>query len=206
MGDGTFPSDWRHCTLLGSSSNSRQNKDLSDSLVPALALQGASWIAREMVGLVSVTLHVKQFEGPPLPPSTAADPVTIIEVGESISGLMGLDRMAHKSSMQLCLDSVWREKSDVVFGPVRSRCGWRSLDEINNGFLRGNWVGGEAEATGPGGKSHIVFYVESLKDGWTGTQVWGFQIIDGQRRHVRNILVKKGQELVQCRVVYDYKP
>jgi hypothetical protein len=43
-------------------------------------------------------------------------------------------------------------------------------------------------------------------NGWTATQVWGFQTVNGERRHCRNLLVVKEGKRVDLRFVYDYSP
>lgn len=204
MGNGSWFVS-HYSMLVGAvSADECQNKRLSDDLEPALALQNVSWVARQAVGLVSVALHLQQSQGLPLPPSASSELTTIIEVRESVVGLFGMDRMVHKTTMKFCLDSVWREKHDPVFGSVRSHCSWVSPGNIEETFLLRNWLEGEAEATGPSGESHIMFHVESLSSGWTATQIWGFQVIQGQRRHVRNIVVRRYRKTVCARVVYDY--
>ena len=47
-------------------------------------------------------------------------------------------------------------------------------------------------------------YVESKTDKWTANQVWGFEVIDGKRRHVRHVVVRKEEDWKQARLVYDW--
>ncbi|KAI8266167.1 hypothetical protein K4K58_010303 [Colletotrichum sp. SAR11_239] len=177
------------------------NKTLSDSPEPALALQGISWMVRKAVGMATVTLHVKQYSAPPSPPGSGTEPVTHIDIDQfATAGLKG-------TTENRCLDMEWREHSDWMFGSVRGQSKWMSAEEIEDEFLKkGPWLEGEAEATGPDGKSHIYSHVESIDNGWTATQIWGFQIIDGQRRYARNVLVQKGGKRVEIRLVYDWLP
>ncbi|TDZ26886.1 hypothetical protein C8034_v007180 [Colletotrichum sidae] len=174
------------------------NKTLSDSPDPALQLQGIGWFIRKAIGAASVTLHVKQYQAPPSPPATGTAPVTHIDIDQTATaGLKG-------TSEQRCLDLEWREHSDWMFGTVRGQSTFMSPDEIEDEFLKKGWLEGEAEATGPDGKSHVYSHVESLDNGWTATQIWGFQTIDGERRYARNVLVKKGDKRVEIRLVYDW--
>lgn len=47
-------------------------------------------------------------------------------------------------------------------------------------------------------------YVESQDNGWVATQIWGFQEVKGERRHVRKILVTKDDKRAAVTFVYDY--
>lgn len=88
-----------------------------------------------------------------------------------------------------------------MFGNVKGRTKWiASKTEIgDDAFLKSNWADGEAE--------EMVFaYVESLDKGWTATQVWGFQIVNGERRYARNVVVAKGTERAEIRMIYDFAP
>lgn len=51
---------------------------------------------------------------------------------------------------------------------------------------------------------HVQSYAESYNNGWTANQIWGFEQIDGKRRHVRHIVVRKGDDWKQARLVYDW--
>ncbi|KAF6813304.1 hypothetical protein CSOJ01_04648 [Colletotrichum sojae] len=174
------------------------NKTLSDSPEPALALQGIGWVVRKAVGIATVTLDIKQYSAPPSPPGTGTEPVTHLDIDQiATAGLKG-------TSEKRCLDMEFREHSDWIFGTVRGQSTFMSIDEVEDDFLKENWLEGEAEATGPDGKSHIYSHVESIDNGWTATQVWGFQTINGERRYARNVLIKKGDKRVEIRLVYDW--
>ncbi|KAF3360272.1 hypothetical protein VdG1_01232 [Verticillium dahliae VDG1] len=103
-----------------------------------------------------------------------------------------------------CLDLEFREHADWLFGSCRGQSDWRSPAEIEDEFLKKGWLEGDAESTGPQGKSHVCSHVENVDNGWTATQIWGFQEIDGQRRYARNIVVAKDDKKVEFRLVYDY--
>ncbi|KAK2768566.1 hypothetical protein FQN54_000422 [Arachnomyces sp. PD_36] len=47
-------------------------------------------------------------------------------------------------------------------------------------------------------------YVESIDNGWTAEQIWGFQIIDGIRYHTRNVAVVKNGQVQKARLVYSF--
>lgn len=69
-------------------------------------------------------------------------------------------------------------------------------DVDDDAFLKEGWEDLEAE--------HVQAYVESYDNGWTADQVWGFEVVDGERRHVRHIVVRKGSDWKQARLVYDW--
>jgi hypothetical protein len=37
-------------------------------------------------------------------------------------------------------------------------------------------------------------------------QVWGFQMVNGERRYVRNVVVKNATQKIETKLVYDYVP
>lgn len=49
-------------------------------------------------------------------------------------------------------------------------------------------------------------FVESLDNGWTALQYWGFADVEGVRRHVRQVVTKKGKDELRIRLVYDWAP
>ncbi|PKS06336.1 hypothetical protein jhhlp_007084 [Lomentospora prolificans] len=174
------------------------NSKLSDSIEPGLTLQGISFLLRKTITLASVTLEIKQYIAAPKAPNTATDPVTHIDIQQiATGGLKG-------TREERCLDSVFRPHSDWIFGNVRGQSKWISLEEVDDEFLTKGWTLDENEEAGPEGKKHVLSHVENIDNGWTATQVWGFQEVDGERRYVRNIVIKKGDKRVNMRLVYDY--
>ncbi|KEZ46449.1 Uncharacterized protein SAPIO_CDS0776 [Scedosporium apiospermum] len=174
------------------------NHTLSDSIEPGLSLQGISFLLRKTITLASVTLEIKQFTAPPKAPNTSTDPVTHIDIQQiATAGLKG-------TREERCLDNTFRPHSDWIFGSVRGQSRWISLEEVEDEFLKKGWTIDDAEEAGPEGKKHVLSHVESVDNGWTATQIWGFQEVKGERRYVRNIVIKKGDKRVDMRLVYDY--
>ena len=97
------------------------------------------------------------------------------------------------------MDWAWTEKENWIWGKVKGRSRYTKLGNVEDGYLREGW---ERD-----GKGEVVEgYVESLTDGWSARQVWGFAVVEGERRHVRRILArKKGWEDRRIRIVYDWK-
>lgn len=176
-------------TLADLSGKWQMNKTLSQSPDAALQLQGISWLTRKAIGLSTVTLDITQYTGPPSPPSSSTVPVTHLEIAQTATG--GIKGTSEKR----CLDYVWREHSDWMFGHVKGQSRWVKKEEIGDTFLEGGWIE-EGE--------YIESYVESLENGWTARQIWGFQMVNGERRYCRNIVVRKGEEKVEFRLVYDW--
>lgn len=79
-----------------------------------------------------------------------------------------------------------------------------NVEDIDDEYLKAGFLEGDEEKGGPGGEKHIISYVESLDSGWTATQIWGFKIIDGERKYVRNVVVTKGSERAEVQLVYDW--
>ena len=55
------------------------------------------------------------------------------------------------------------------------------------------------------GSEHVQSFVASKNNGWTANQVWGFEEIDGKRMYVRHVVVRKGEDWKQARLVYDWR-
>ncbi len=180
--------------------HAEQNKELSDNPDPALALQGIGWLTRKTIGVATITLDVKQYKGAPTAPADADGPeVTHVDIEQTLTG--GLKGTTEKR----CIDNTDREHSDWMFGSVRGQSRWVSPAAIDDAFLAKGWLEGDAEQGGPDGETHILSFVQSLDNGWTATQVWGFQEVKGERRYCRNIVVAKGSDRVEFRLVYNYQ-
>ena len=50
----------------------------------------------------------------------------------------------------------------------------------------------------------VQAWAESETNGWTAEQTWGFETVDGKRRYVRHVIVRKGDDWKQARLVYDW--
>lgn len=135
-------------------------------------------------------LVVNQYEGPPNPPSTDTKGMAVhIDIVQTVSGMAS-------SEEKRCLDNEFRGHSDFLFGEVRGQTRWVTLAEIDDAYLAKGWEAAD---------KYVYSYAESPSKGWVAIQVWGFQIIDGERRYARNVTVTKGEERVEFRMVYDYQ-
>jgi hypothetical protein len=182
-----------------------QNKSLSDSIEPALIIQGVSWVTRKALGFATVTLETKQYVAPPKPiggdPAPDQTPVTHIDIQQiATAGLKG-------TREERCLDGQFREHSDWLFGTVQGKSRFLDLDEVEDDFLKAGWDADATEPGGPDGKKHVLSHAENLdpSGGWTAIQIWGFQVVDGERRYVRNVVVQKDDQRAEFRLVYDWQ-
>jgi hypothetical protein len=139
--------------------------------------------------LATLYLEVKQY--------TDEAGVVHIDIEQTTTG--GL-----KGTTELrTLDWEEREHEDHIFGKVKGQTRWIATDAIETPFLKEGWLEGEEEKGGPAGETHIESYVVA-DAGWTATQIWGFAEIDGERRYTRRVSVKKGDQEIQVRLVYEY--
>ena len=141
---------------------------------------------------------MKQYDGPPSPPSESKDPATHIEITQTAGKLSS-------TTEHRCLDFVFREHSDWLFGNVKGHSKWIHAKDIDDAFLAKGWEEGDAEAGGPDGETHLLSEAISLDRDWTATQIWGFQVVDEQRHYTRKIVVATTSgERAEIRLVYDY--
>jgi hypothetical protein len=171
------------------------NKTLSDSVDSLLALQGISWPIRKAASIATPKISIKS--------ETWDDGVICIEITSAVSGMPG------GGSTEKCqLDwSEW-EKKDPIIGNYKGKMGLYSFAELpENDFLRGRVVkdGGEGLGWSDGEDAkYIGIVLQSSKNGWTGEHIWGFEIINQERRYTRRMLIKKGEKVELARLVYDY--
>ena len=106
------------------------------------------------------------------------------------------------------VDGSWREHEDHIFGAVKGTTKWISLSSLKDededeAHLKKGWDAGTQAG------DVVDSYVESLKNGWTARQVWGFQDVENdgksQRMYVRKVVVKKADKTIRAKLVYDFK-
>ncbi|KAL2687965.1 hypothetical protein Neosp_005535 [[Neocosmospora] mangrovei] len=169
------------------------NKDLSDSSDPILKVQGIGYLPRKGVGLATINLNIKQYEAVPITSSSRAGKVTCIESTQTASGLKSTKEVRY-------LDNEFRDHHDWLFGMLKVQARWIGPEDIDDPFLKeGFLVEGER-------KNLVLSHAVSQGDGWTATQVWGFQMVDDERRYcMRVVVVSKDGQKAQARFVYDYQ-
>ncbi|KAJ9608007.1 hypothetical protein H2200_008086 [Cladophialophora chaetospira] len=191
------------CTNLSGkfalSNNARLNKFLSDNVDAMLALQGISWTIRTIVGLASVVLTIKSY---------TKDSTLHIDITTVVAGL-------DKTLEERTLNWTEAEHIDKIFGKCRHRArvvkardfkmeGPGSAEDA--AFLKAEKLKDGKTASRFLGDQLVQSYVESTGGpGWKAEQVWGFEMVGGERRYTRRVVVWKGGKEVRTRVVYDYK-
>ncbi|TQS34688.1 hypothetical protein Golomagni_04920 [Golovinomyces magnicellulatus] len=182
-------------------------KKLSTPSDPVLNTQGVSWGLRTTIGLMTLTLNVKQ--------TVDANGTTVIVIDQvGTAGFKG-------TTETRTLDSSLKTHDDYVFGTVEGCTRWINLEQINDPFpikyentpedikfLTEGWIEDDSEKGGPNGEKHIDSFVRNEKKAWTARQIWGFSMIEGERRYVRRVVVKtlKGKPVHHVLLVYSWKP
>lgn len=136
-----------------------------------------------------------------------------VDIEQSASSLKGTTELR-------TADWEPHEHSDWIFGRVTGRTRFVTTDELSSlvsspggeaiagkwtdgDSLASDWLEDESEKTGPNGASHILNHVRA-DAGWFATQVWGFQDIGGERRYVRNVVVAKGDQFENFKMIWDF--
>ncbi|KKY19321.1 hypothetical protein UCDDS831_g05526 [Diplodia seriata] len=167
------------------------NKGKSDNTDPVLSLQGVGWLLRRTIGLATVTLNHKQY--------TDAGGIERIDIDQVITpGLQG-------TREERALTWEWRDHRDFVFGEVRGRTRRVKLADVPDDD-DGRWMKEGWEPTFLEEGEAIETYVENKDKGWTANQFWGFELVDGERRYVRHVIVKdkSGSKVLRIKLVYDW--
>ncbi|KAH0292357.1 hypothetical protein M436DRAFT_78830 [Aureobasidium namibiae CBS 147.97] len=164
------------------------NKTLSDSTDAALQMQGIGWLVRQAVKFSNVTLIVKQF----------VDENGLVHVDNEQITTGNIRNLEER-----IVDYQCREKNDRIFGKVNGRSRYVKLGEVETEYLKQGW---DEKFLADGDGQVIQVFVDSVgkNPNWAAEQVWGFEVVDGQKRHTRRIVVRKGKEEHNIRLVYDW--
>jgi hypothetical protein len=88
-----------------------------------------------------------------------------------------------------------------VFGPVDTKQRITAISELTLPALQEGWEEGAVD---------VIELFTQGKD-WTSWQAWGFETVNGERRHVRKVVIQKGlepvyrpAEAVAMTMVYDW--
>ena len=142
-------------------------------------------MTRKAIGLATLTLHIKQY--------TDDDGVVHIDIEQTATGgVKGTTELRH-------LDYKEGEHDDHVFGKVRGKSRFVKISDLDDDFLRSNWL--PETQNGDAIESNVT----SVNNGWEAKQIWGFQEKDGKRYYARNVVVTKGKDRKQARLFYDFQ-
>lgn len=130
---------------------------------------------------------------------------TVLTVAKSATGGIPGETQVHT------LDGVEHVYESILFGTRRVETRWldlRSKDPISgvvrredlDPYLSQDLLDQEA-GDSPG---HIWAAVTNERSGMRGEQVWGFELIAGKRYHVNRMVLRKGEERVDLRIVFDW--
>ncbi|KAL4973691.1 hypothetical protein BDW66DRAFT_99781 [Aspergillus desertorum] len=202
------------------------DRTISDPTDPVLAMQGLSWFMRTTLSWVTVTLNTKQYQDAEHPDDKTVQHIDVDNI--VTGGIQG-------TSEARITDWKRREHSDTIFGRVegQSRLIRGSVkggkvrpnveictniqDEKIGRFLRGE-IGADGSETegflvdpvgevfGEGEGLWLQSWVESADSTWTAEQIWGFEMINGERYHTRRVVCANKGEYVLARLVYTYVP
>ncbi|KAL2041348.1 hypothetical protein N7G274_005730 [Stereocaulon virgatum] len=160
------------------------NKSLSDDYDRILEMQGIGWFLRKAISYATVTLTINQY--------TDSSNLTHFDIKQVATG--GVQGTTENRT----LDWTWRDHKDGIFGNVKGRSRWVKLGDVDDDeFLKVGYDDLEGE--------HVQAWAENVEKGWTADQIWGFEQINGERRYVRHVVVRKGDDWKQARLVYDYQ-
>ncbi|KAF1922419.1 uncharacterized protein M421DRAFT_10571 [Didymella exigua CBS 183.55] len=175
-----------YVTLKSLSGKYTLNKACSDDFSKVLALQGVNLLVRKAATAASIHIAISQ----PSPNE--------IKMAQSVTA-----GKIPGTSEEYTLDWEWRSNEDSFFGKVEGRSRWVSVEEGRKsgivGQAEGEWIEGDSEG-------RLIQAEGKKQDGeWEAAHLWGFEVVDGERRHTRRVLIKnnKGEEL-RVRMVYDY--
>lgn len=92
---------------------------------------------------------------------------------------------------------------------IQSKVGKPDADAKVQKFLSGEVLadGSKSEGflAGEGEEVFMQSFVRNVESGWTAEQVWGFETVDGERRHTRRVVVVKNGKVEFGRLVYSFK-
>lgn len=173
-------------TLQALSGKWQLNKSCSDDFASVLALQGVNMLIRKAATAASIHLNIVQTDE------------QSIKMAQSVTSgnIPG-------TTEDYTLDWEWRTNHDSFFGDVSGRSRWVSVEQSRQtevlGDGEGEWIEGDSD-----GK--LIEAEGKKEDGeWRAHHLWGFEQVDGQRRHTRRVYVenKKGEN-IRVRMVYDF--
>ncbi|KAJ4294706.1 hypothetical protein N0V88_004940 [Collariella sp. IMI 366227] len=159
------------------------NPTLSSPSEAFLTLQGAPWLLRRIIGLVTLDFEYTKLPQAPGSRSPRFHQKTIIRPG------------GFGSENSFNIDGVAWTEPTPLFGDIRVRCHYANSDEVARDYgLPGLDIADPNNAA-------IIESVESKAKGWTATSVWAFEVIDGVRRYVKYNTAKKGDKVEKIRMV-----
>ncbi|KAJ5659692.1 hypothetical protein N7507_006143 [Penicillium longicatenatum] len=201
--------------------------NMSDPTDPILTLQGVSWFLRKALPYATVTLHVKEYADSENPLVYHIDIDQIITggiTGTKESRTLDWEERSHVDTIFGTVHGRSRmfrgaKGDDGKTRPaldVQSKVGEPEADAKVQKFLRGEIqldgspsegfvVDDEGTEFGEGEGLWVQSYVVNQEVGWTAEQVWGFELVEGERRYTRRVAVIKDGKFELGRLVYTFQ-
>lgn len=171
-----------HKTLQSLAGRWKLNKNQSDEFGQILAIQGVNALLRKAISVASVQLKISQ-------PSQEEIYMEQTATAASIPG----------TTEEYILDWRWRRNHDAFFGDIDGRSRWISQKDARADGADGTWLEGDSEDV------LIQAVGKKPEDAWEATHLWGFEEIDGERKHTRRVKVtRQDGETINVRMIYDY--
>ncbi|PYH42072.1 uncharacterized protein BP01DRAFT_326013 [Aspergillus saccharolyticus JOP 1030-1] len=210
-------------TIKNLSGEWTMNKTLSNSTDPILSLQGMSWLTRKALNIATVTLHINAY------PDSEDASVIHIHIDQTLTGgvkgtsehrLSDGKKREHTDHLFGHVEGQSRYIRGSTGSDGRVRPNQAFLTKSNDPKVV-QFLNGEILADGKHSDGFLVetslgqefgegeglwfqSFVESLDNGWTAEQIWGFEVIDGERYYTRRVVVAKGKQVELARFVYSY--
>ncbi|CAG7989168.1 unnamed protein product [Penicillium salamii] len=182
---------------------------LSTPTDAVLSLQGMGWVTRKALSLAKVTIYIHEYPDSEKPEIFHVDGQSVLT-----GGIQG-------TKESRTLDWQQREHTDHIFGKLvgqsRHFADIKSIDiqtSVGNAeddarvakFLSGETLVDGSKSEGfLEEEAFMQSFVQNSESGWTAEQIWGFEIIDGQRLHTRRVAVTKNGKVELARLVYSFK-
>ncbi|KAK2051503.1 hypothetical protein LY76DRAFT_640100 [Colletotrichum caudatum] len=164
----------------------------SDDLSSTFMLQNIPWIVRKVISYASLELKMEQKD--PAPPDRAA---TVIDVSQTVRP-GGFD-----TANSYILDGEIRHAKVPIFGAMSMRAQYVPMAEVSEEDLMGHEIERPSVSDD---RVAIKEMTEGVNTGWKTTVLWGFEKVNEERRFCKYCTTTRGDEKVQARLVYDYRP
>ncbi|KAB5550766.1 hypothetical protein GE09DRAFT_1123633, partial [Coniochaeta sp. 2T2.1] len=173
------------------------SKPLSGAFDPVFAIQGIPWIFRKIISMASLALKATQE----VDESGTKTLVFTQIVSIAIAGL------SEEKEVRV-LDGREKVHSSALFGTSSARSRLVNLSTatghdgkpldplLTQDFLH------EGE---PGEENNLYDVVVHQTHGWVMEQLWGFGMVNDERRLIRTLAIKKGDKVAYTKAVYDWK-
>lgn len=173
-------------SLQSLNGNWQLNKSCSDDFASVLELQGFNLIVRKAATAAAIHLKVIQPDE------------QYIKMAQTVTS-----GKIPGTTEDYTLDWKWRNNHDSFFGEVAGRSRWVSVEE---GLQTESVISDQDIWIKDDSNGKLIEAEGREVDGeWEAHHLWGFELVDGERRHTRRVCVKnKAGDSLRVRMVYDF--